>query len=696
MKIIVFIFCSFLSLHFFSQQKILIDENFDSNHYSWKESSADSFATTIKNGNYILEVEDKIDPQWTNIKTGLDGNIENFTVEANLICTTKNSDMGFGLVIGMYNDYSDYKIFYITNTGYFKINHFYSKQHHAIQDWKLCDAIKKNEENKLTVKRDFNCVDFYINDKLVHTACEMVWWGPNFGFYLSQKQTVKISDLKITSSPKLVHPVENAIQGRKKENLGLNINSTTEELVPLVSYDGKKLFFSRIGHPENIQKSCDIWYSTLNDSGKWSKAKNIGTPLNNSGGNSVASISPDENNIIVSNTYKPNGEPLGRGLSRSRLTESGWEVPQAINIIGFKNVNKYQDNFMASDNKTLLLSVENEDCFGEKDIFVSFLQNDGSFSHPKNLGATVNTRGGDFGMSLGADGKTMYFNSYGHESYGSADVFITKRLDDSWTNWSKPVNLGQEINSEKWEGVFCIPANGEFAYLSSSDNSYGQADIFRIRMSKESRPEPVVLIHGKVLNKKTNAPISSKITYNDLKDNKEIGTALSNPSDGSYRIILPLGKIYSFLAEKTGFYSVSDNMDVTTLNEYKEIERNLYLAPLDEGAVILLNNIFFEFDKSDLKSESFSEIDRLLKILNDNPALKIEISGHSDDKGSDDYNKNLSQSRVNSVLTYLTGKGVAGTRLIAKGYGESKPIAANDTDENRAKNRRVEFVILKK
>jgi outer membrane protein OmpA-like peptidoglycan-associated protein len=575
--------------------------------------------------------------------------------------------------------------------------HYYNNENHVIQEWKTTEAVHKNKANTLKVQRNFNEVKFFINDELVHISYSFNYWGSKFGFLVAHDQTVKVDHFKLSASPKVIKTVENAIQGRKKEDLGPNVNSPYTEIQPLVSYDGKTLYFVRKDHPENMSITADdAWYCTLDASGNWTKAQNFGAPVNNKGDNGIRSISPDQNTILVINAYKPTGELAGQGLSISRRTANGWQLPKKIEIKEFKNKNKYVDYFMASDNKTLLLSIDNEKTVGEKDIFVSFLQADSTFSAPLNLGSVVNSTGDEFGASLAADGKTLYFNSYGHQNYGSADIFMSKRLDDSWTKWSEPLNLGPEINSKEWEGVLCIPANGDYAYLSSHSNNGGKTDIFRIRMTKETKPEPVVYIHGKVLNKKTNEPLSASIRYHDLKDNKEIGTAVSNPTDGSYKIILPLGKVYSFLAEKTAFYSVSDNMDVTTLGEYKEIERNLYLAPLEEGETILLNNIFFEFDKADIKPESYSELDRLAQILTENPSLKIDIAGHTDDKGADDYNKSLSQSRVNSVLNYLTKKGIKPERLTATGHGESKPLVPNASDEHRAKNRRVEFVILKK
>jgi outer membrane protein OmpA-like peptidoglycan-associated protein len=175
-----------------------------------------------------------------------------------------------------------------------------------------------------------------------------------------------------------------------------------------------------------------------------------------------------------------------------------------------------------------------------------------------------------------------------------------------------------------------------------------------------------------------------------------MGLATSNPTDGSYKIVLPAGQVYSFLAEKDDFYPISENFDVQKLTEYKEIEKNLYLAPIEVGSIIRMNNLFFDFGKSDLRPESFPELDRAVDFLNKYPSITIEVGGHTDNVGSDGDNKKLSQERAKSVENYLLKKSISAARLQSAGYGESKPVTKNDTDENRQMNRRVEFIILKK
>jgi outer membrane protein OmpA-like peptidoglycan-associated protein len=475
------------------------------------------------------------------------------------------------------------------------------------------------------------------------------------------------------------------------------VNSEYYEVAPLISPDGQMLYLVVEGDPGNTGDAGnqDIWFSHLQD-GKWTKRENIGFPLNNEAANAIISVSPDNNTLLLMNQYESDGSLKSDGFSISHKTTSGWSVPVDVMIENYYNKSRYVDAFLTADQKTLILSVARDNSYGDRDLYVSFLQDSNRWSEPMNLGPQLNTSAAEGGVYLAADGVTLYFSTKGHPGYGEEDIFLSRRLDDTWKNWSEPENLGPEINTSGGDGYFTIPASGEYAYLVSGSNTLGGSDIFRIKLPSAAKPEPVVLVYGKVLNKKTSEPVQASISINDFTDNKQIGIASSDPSDGSYKIVLPAGRTYSFLAEKEGYYSVSENIEITELEEYIEIERNLYIAPVEVGQTIRLNNILFDFDKATLRPESFPELSRVMKMMNDNVTMKIEIAGHTDNKGSDEYNRLLSDDRARAVLNYLSENMVSPSRIISKGYGESKPVATNDTEEGRQLNRRVEFTILEK
>jgi outer membrane protein OmpA-like peptidoglycan-associated protein len=482
-----------------------------------------------------------------------------------------------------------------------------------------------------------------------------------------------------------------------KINLGKNINSEYSEYVPVISPDGKTLYMFVLDDPKNIGDG-DIWYSTSSDEISWTPRKNIGYPLNNEASNFVISVSPDNNSLFLSRKYKVKGKEIvdnGKGFSISKRTKSGWGTPIDVVVTDFKNKNKYGEFCMSADQKTLIHAIESTETFGDQDLYVSFKQNDGTWSTPKNLGKSINTSKAENSPFLASDGITLYFSTNGRPGYGLNDIFMSRRLDDTWTNWSEPENLGPSINTKDFDAYFTIPASGDYAYLVSGENSLGKADIWKLKLPEVVKPHPVVLIYGKVLNSATNEGIETNITYRLLETNEEVGTASSDPKDGSYKIILPAGTVYSFMATKENIYTVSQNIDLKDIKQYTEIERNLYLTPIQAGSTVRMNNLFFVTGKSEINKWSYPELQRLIDLMKSHKKMEVEIAGHTDNVGSDKINNALSLERANSVRDYLISNGIEGERLIAKGYGKTKPLEKNDTEEGRQKNRRVDFTILK-
>jgi OmpA-OmpF porin, OOP family len=476
------------------------------------------------------------------------------------------------------------------------------------------------------------------------------------------------------------------------------LNTSYGELSPIVTPDGKTMYFVRDGHPINKHGaggSQDIWVSDITNGIEKATAQHMGAPFNDQRYNTVVGVSPDENTLIIKNAYK-NGVYEGSGYSMVYRTREGWSKPEALDIKDYKNMTKgkYVGANWTQDGKSLLLSFSESSTDDLQDLYVSHLQPDGSWSRPLNLGSDLNTKKGEHSPYLASDGKTLYFSSNRDGGEGNYDIWVSKRLDDTWTKWSAPENLGKEVNTSGFDAYYTIDAKGEYAYMVSSKNSKGLEDIVRIKLKQEVQPDPVVLIKGRVLNAKTNEPLEANIAYNGLVDGKNYGIARTNPTTGEYKIVLPYGKIYDFSANAANFIGVSETMDLSSVGGYQEITRDLYLVPIEVGSTVRLNNIFFETGKSELKEESFNELNRVVELLKTNPKMTIELSGHTDNVGNDAFNKKLSQDRANSCKAYLEGKGIAADRLKAMGYGKDKPVADNATDEGKALNRRVEFTIL--
>jgi outer membrane protein OmpA-like peptidoglycan-associated protein len=491
------------------------------------------------------------------------------------------------------------------------------------------------------------------------------------------------------------------------EALDKNVNSEYSELNPLLSPDGKTLYFSRRNHPGNIggvNDKEDIWFSELDSSGHWMIAKNMGSKFNNESPNfvnSIQSVTPDGKTaiLLLGNKYLPNGKMLA-GVSVSSNIGGVWAAPTPLNIKNDYNFNEKANYFLTNNRQTLILSVEREDSQGDRDLYVSFMGSDSVWSEPLNLGDVVNSANEESAPFLAGDDKTLYYSSKGFSGYGASDIYVTRRLDDTWTTWSEPENLGPEINSPLEDLFFNIPAQSEFAYYSRGVTETN-TDIFRVKLPIVRNPDPWVIVKGKIIDGTTGKPVAAKIIYERLPDGKALGIAETNPATGEYEIRLPGGHLYGVRAESNGKISESQNLDLRNVTADQTIEHKdfnldpIQVATVQENVTINLNNVFFDFDKAVLKPESFPELDRIVALMKEKSGMQIEITGHTDNVGPEKYNLSLSERRAKAVVNYLTGKDVAAARITTQFYGETKPVDTNDTVGGRKRNRRVEFKILK-
>lgn len=486
-------------------------------------------------------------------------------------------------------------------------------------------------------------------------------------------------------------------QQLKIENLGPKINSAYSELNPIISADGKTLYFIRSEHPQNrggVAGSQDIWISKAVDSIHWGLATRAPAALNRTTYNTLWNVSPDGNQMLIGGAYE---DQLywGVGFSLIRRANNQWLPAKYLEIKKFDQLcqGEFSSACMGADYKLLIISFSEKEGSTINDLYISFLQSNGDWSEPMSLGKDLNTNFDESTPFLAADGMTLYFSSDRPGGIGQHDVYMTRRLDESWQKWSVSVNLGKPINSEGKEGFYTLPASGDVAYLVSNHQSLGKADIFRVTTTAETRPEPVVLVKGRVYNSKTNASVEATITYEELPSGQVAGRA-NYQSDGEYNLILRYGKNYGIIAKADGYIPVSVNIDLQKENEYEERRIDLEMVPIEKGLTIRLNNIFFNTGKWELKEESTPELERLVEFMKQNKKVSIEISGHTDDVGQEADNLTLSENRAKAVYDYLISKGVSSNRLLSKGFGEGKPLFENSTEENRQLNRRVEFKIL--
>lgn len=626
---------------------------------------------------------------------------KNWSIETTVKQTGGDEAHGFGLVFAT-ADINNLYEFIISADGYYRINRFKEGAFGEFVAWKKTDAVKKGlQDNVLLLRKVNDALTFFINGTPVHSMAGSfyVMYGNRIGYVVHGNRSIAAESIVVHQwEPDPVQTIADADANIKLVNLGRAVNDTSSDVVDCISADGSVLMFSRLNHPGNVEPIAkrDVWMSTRQPDGSWSRAVSVGQPVNNESQNFAVTISPDLNTMVLQNQYDAQGKSIGAGLSITNRTKDGWEVPTNLVVDGLVNESDQTSTHVSPDGQTLITSVQTKAGIGHLDLYVCFRNDNGTWTSPKNMGPVLNTQGMDYGPFIAGDGRTVYFSSTGHPGYGGADIFVTRRLDDSWTKWSTPLNLGKGINSDEHDAFFYVPAQGDSAYFSSTKNSIGSDDVFSVALPPSARPEPVIIVRGRVLHALTKEPLEASVRYELLPGGRQAGIARSNPSTGKYAVSLPAGALYGVRAEAPGFYPRSEQFSAKELKQYVEIERDLLLVPIADGAVVRLNNVFFDFGKHTLREESFPELDRLAMFLTANSAMNIELGGHTDNVGEDAANKTLSQNRVNSVLAYLTSKSIPATRLKAKGYGEANPVTTNDTEDGRQQNRRVEFTIMNK
>ncbi len=499
-----------------------------------------------------------------------------------------------------------------------------------------------------------------------------------------------------------------------------NINSPMDEQSPVLSPDGKTLYFTIANHPQNVggkRDLGDIWQSVLIGD-EWSSPIHAGTVLNNKEYNAVGGFSADGSQMFLLGHYSNDGEVKTQGISVSRNSGTGWSTPENISIPYFLNKNATISGHINAAGNVFVFAGEAYATLGVEDIYVSVKDATGKWSEPKNLGRNINTSFQEWSPWLSEDTRYLYFASNGRQGYGSFDIYYAQRLDDTWTKWSAPINMGAGVNSEGRE-LFYIPfPKDEFALYTSTLNSDGYGDIKMYKPPKEAldslmkkmevlppdtvvklveivREKPItseekfVRVWGKIIDATSNAPIAANVNFHSDSDFQVVAN-----SNGMFSINVPSVDEYSIKVEAPGFLGSFEKLDIRTF-EMKELEMNFKLQPVAVGATVNLKSVLFQQSTANLLDESYDELNMVVDFLKSNPSIEIELAGHTDNRGLQVHNMRLSRERVEKVKEYLISKGIDGKRITGKGYGGTKPIADNDAEITRRLNRRVEFTIIK-
>lgn len=467
-------------------------------------------------------------------------------------------------------------------------------------------------------------------------------------------------------------------------NMGETVNTAESEYFPSLTIDGSELIFTRRLNGTNEDFFTSTWQ---ND--QWSASKplagNVNTPQNEAAQN----ISQDGQWLVFTGCYRPDG--FGScDLYISYKQDNGWSEP--INLGGWINTDQWDSQpCLSPDKRELYFASRRPGGFGGSDIYVSRLQPNGKWGEPENMGEGVNTIGDEQSPFMHADNQTLYFTSNHWPGYGDEDLFYIRKGPGG--KWSQPINLGYPINTISREGTLFIAADGKTAYYASDrHDSKGGMDIYSFELREDVRPYKTTWVKGKVFDNKTSKGLPSSVELIDIMG-KQIISKVQTDESGNYMITLPVGKDYAFNVNRKGYLFYSENISLLNNTVDSVFEKNIPLQPIEANASIVLHNIFFDVNKWDLKPESQTELDKVVQLMNDNPSMKIQITGHTDNVGKPAENLTLSNNRAKAVVKYLVGKGINAGRLSAKGFGETKPVAGNDTEEGRARNRRTELKV---
>jgi outer membrane protein OmpA-like peptidoglycan-associated protein len=507
----------------------------------------------------------------------------------------------------------------------------------------------------------------------------------------------KEADRKIamcfTAKELMARPVQVKIENMKK-----NLNSPYADYSPVLTADQTTMIFTSRRQESTGGKTYDggkyyedIYISTYRDS-SWSAAENIGMPVNTEENEASVGLSPDGQEILI---YKDdNGDG---NIYSTTLDGDVWTAPVKLN----QNINSKNwepSAFISADGQSIYFSSNRPGGFGKRDLYVSEKTEKGEWGKAVNMGALINTPFDEDAPFIHPDGVTLFFSSNGHNTMGGFDIFYSTLSNDN--KWLAPVNVGYPVNSPDDDIFYVVSADKKKAYYSSfKEGGYGEKDNYMITFLDDQKA-PLVLVKGQVKDTEGKVPVGVLITVTDNETGKVAGVYNPNKKTGQYLFVLKAGKNYNIAYEADGYLFYSENREVPKQTNYYAVYEDIQLPPVTVGSKIILNNIFFDFDKSSLSKTSTVELKNILRFLNKYPKVIVEISGYTDSKGTAEYNQKLSAERAQVVVAYLTARGIHPSRMTPKGYGEQSPDALNknkdgsDNPEGRQLNRRVELKII--
>lgn len=518
-------------------------------------------------------------------------------------------------------------------------------------------------------------------------------------YYISKQNNPKYKDKVIKCQEEIenidfiINSINNPVPF-SPINLGQNINDTLDQYLPFLTCDENLFFTQRADGKEDFYMSQKEDKTNDEIIPQWQKKIKMPYPFNSENNEGAGSISPDGRVIYFARCDAKTGygscdiycsEKIGDKWSEAKnlgpnVNSSAWDSQPTI----------------ASDGRTLFFASNRKSGYGQSDIYYTYKQKNGQWTEAKNLGPTINTPGKEMSPFIHPSNTTLYFSSDYGKTMGKMDIFYSRIVDGKMTERK---NIGYPINTDKDETCFIVSPNGKYAiYASNREQGYGLLDLYAFSLYKQAQPTPVIYMKGKVVYQDKKQGNQALFEIKNIKTNRLVASTVSDKVNDTYMLTLPIGEDYALSVTCDGYLFYSENFsldkDTASLIAKSSLEKDINLIPIKEGNKIVLNNIFFATNSYELLPTSDSEIETIEQLMKNNPTIKIEISGFTDNVGKDAYNMNLSQKRAESVRQALIQKGVKEDRLVAKGYGNSKPVASNDTEQGRQKNRRTEMVIF--